>query len=143
MEKKALLRKLNWFYTLELNQVRMYSNQSEGADDQHLARALKRFAEMEQGHVENIRELIEELGNTATIIGEAAGKISGSFAGQFTKFISPEKTLEFNISLEEKAISDYKKLAEEVDDPQIREILISNMLDEELHTAWMKDYMFR
>ncbi len=141
MEREALLRKLNWFYSLEVNQVRMYSTQSKDADDPNLARALKRFAEIEQGHVENIRELIEGLGETSTMIGEAVGKITGSIAGGLSDFSTTEKMLEFNMTLEKKAIADYIKLAEEVDEPKIREVLYSNMFDEELHTFWMQDYI--
>lgn len=141
MERDVLLRTLNWFYTLEVNQVRMYSNQSEQAADPHLARALKKFAEIEQGHVENIREVIENLGQTASITGEAAGKITGSIIGHLPDFTNWDKTLEFNVSLEKRAISDYKNLAAKVDDKGIRDVLINNMLDEELHTLWMEDYI--
>lgn len=141
MEKEELLQKLNWFYTLEVNQVRMYSTQSDQADDPHLARALKKFAEIEQGHVENIREVIEKLGQTASIIGETTGKITGSITGHLPDFANWDKTLEFNVSLEKKAISDYKSLAAKVDDKGIRDVLLNNMLDEELHTFWMEDYI--
>lgn len=143
MDREVLLRTLNWFYTLEVNQVRMYSSQSEQADDPRLARALKKFAEIEQGHVENIREVIENLGQTASIVGEAAGKISGTITGHLPDFTDWDKTLEFNVSLEKRAISDYKNLAAKVDDEGIRELLLNNMLDEELHTVWMEDYIIK
>lgn len=141
MEKEELLRTLNWFYTLELNQVRMYSNQREQTDDPHLARAFKKFAELEQGHVERIRELIENQGETPFLVGEVAGKITGSIAGHLAEFTDWNRTLEFNISLEKKAISDYKDLAEKVSDEEIREVLLDNMLEEELHAVWMADYI--
>jgi len=137
MEKKALLRKLNWFYSLEINQVALYQSQSREAGDPHLARALRKFAEIEQGHVENIRETIEKLGETPTLIGEVAGAITGKIAGRLTSLSSRERTLRFNIALEKKAIIHYKELIGQVDDPAVKDLLWNNMIDEELHTFWM------
>lgn len=143
MERDALLHKLNWFYSLEVNQVEMYLKQSNETDDPHLSRALKKFAEIEQGHMENIREAIENMGETATISGEFLGKLTGSAAGLLASWSSWDKALQFNIALEKKAIEDYKNLANTVDQPEIGELLLNNMIDEELHAAWMSDFLKR
>lgn len=143
MDKEWLLAKLNWFYSLEINQVEMYKTQSRKTRNPHLKLALKKFADIEQGHVENIRELIEKMGHNPTFIGETAAEMTGKAAGTMTGFVSRDKTLKFNIALEKKAISDYKNMLKQVDNPAIREVLWSNMIDEELHTAWMAGYIRR
>ena len=55
MEKAEIIKKLNWFYLLEINQVHLYRMQSRRVDDIYLQKALERVVEIEQGHVENIR----------------------------------------------------------------------------------------
>lgn len=141
LKVEQLVAKLNWFYSLELNQVDLYKAQSRDADDPHLAVALLKFAEIEQGHVENIRELIERLGASPTIIGEVMGELTGTLAGNLSRIVSWEKTLNFNIAIETKAISDYQALMKQVDEPQIKNLLLRNMIDEELHTCWMKEHL--
>jgi len=137
MDKHRLLEKLNWFYSLEINQVDMYRKQSKKIEDPHLARALNKFAEIEQGHVENICRTIEQLGANPSFLWEIAGEISGAVTGTLSSLPSRVETLRFNIALESKAISDYKALIRLVGDDGIRETLWSNMIDEELHTSWM------
>jgi len=141
MDKMQLAAKLNWFYSLEINQVKMYMTQSRKTRNPHLKLALKKFADIEKGHVENIRELIERMGHTPTVLGETAAELTGKLAGTISGFASRDKTLRFNIAIEKKAIADYKKMLEQVVDPAVREVLWSNLIDEELHTAWMTRYV--
>lgn len=139
MNNKKLLTKLNWFYTLEVNQVDLYLRQSASTEDVHMSMALQKFAKIEQGHVESIRQSIEMLGETPTLLGEVLGEITGTIAGTLTSITSLEQIFRFDIAIETKAIADYMKLIEETNDSKIRDILYSNMIDEELHTSWMKD----
>ena len=141
MDKKNLINRLNWFYSLELNQVEMYKAQSREADDLRLARALNKFARIEQDHVDKIRSLIEELGETPSPLWEAAGELTGHVAGKLSGLTAREKTLRFNIALERKAVHDYQALIKEVDDPGIKDVLWDNLLDEELHKSWMLEYL--
>lgn len=139
VKNEELLKKLNWFYSLEKSQVDMYLRQSARTEDEHLANALHKFAQIEQGHVESISKLIEELGETPTIIGEVIGEITGTTAGRLSSLVTMDKVLKLNIALESKAISDYHELINGVDDDYIQKQLYNNMLDEELHKAWMKE----
>jgi len=50
-----------------------------------------------------------------------------------------KNVLRFDIALENKAITDYRDLIEKVREPEIRDLLWNNMIDEELHTSWMQD----
>ncbi len=138
MDREDLISRLNWFYTLEINQVDLYMTQSREIDDPHLQRALKKFAETEQGHVENIREMIEQLGQTPTLVGEVLGDITGRIAGKLSSFPSHARTLRFDVALEKKAIADYRKLMDAVEEPAVRDLLWNNLIDEELHTSWMQ-----
>lgn len=141
MKLEHLVAKLNWFYSLETNQVDLYKTQSRDAGDPHLAAALLKFAEVEQGHVENIRGLINHLGARPTVLGEVMGELTGILAGKLSSIISWEKTLNFDIAIETKAISDYHALMKQVDEPEIKDLLLRNMIDEELHTCWMKEFI--
>lgn len=143
MKRESLLAKLNWFYSLEINQVDLYKTQSRQAKDPHLAIALIKFAEIEQDHVENFRELIERLGASPTVIGEVAGELIGKFAGSLSAIVSWEKVIKFNIAIETKAISDYNALMSQVDDSKVKNLLLRNQIDEELHTCWMREYLAR
>jgi len=143
MDIEKVISKLNWFYTLEINQVDLYMTQSRKAEDLHLQRALKKFAEIEQGHVENIREMIEQLGQTHTLAGEVLGEITGKIAGKLSSLPSPAETLKFDVALERKAIADYHKLIDLVDEPAICDLLWNNLIDEELHTSWMQSRIAR
>ena len=57
MQLSEVISKLNWFYTLELNQVQVYSQQSKQVNDIYIQKILGRVAEIEQGHVDNISDL--------------------------------------------------------------------------------------
>jgi bacterioferritin len=140
LKRDTLVAKLNWFYSLEINQVDLYKTQSRETKDSHLAAALLKFAEIEQGHVENIRELLEHLGASPTVIGEVVGELTGKITGMLPSVVSWEKILQFNIAIETKAISDYNALMGQVDDPKIKNLLLRNQIDEELHTCWMKEW---
>ncbi|MCW3490703.1 ferritin-like domain-containing protein, partial [Dethiobacter alkaliphilus] len=69
MDSKELIHKLNWFYSLELNQVDLYMAQSNQIDDIYIRKALERASYVEQQHVDNIAEIIKELGSKPTVLG--------------------------------------------------------------------------
>lgn len=131
------IRKLNWFYSLELNQVDLYQAQSKQVDDIYIQQALKRVAEIEQGHVDNIREKIRQLGGKPTVLGEAIAPVTGSILGTATGHAGLIAMLKANISLEEKAMKDYKDyLLRSGPDDDLFSLLWSNLIDEDLHIAW-------
>lgn len=137
MDRHALIAKLNWFYSLELEQVDLYTAQSEAAEDIYLSRALSRVAGIEQQHVDNIAAEIKRLGGEPTPLGDVIAPILGKAFGAITGAMGPEVALKADITLEEKAMKDYKDLILRVgDDPHLTEILWNNLLDEDLHTAW-------
>lgn len=137
MEKEDVLRRLNWFYTLEINQVEMYSGQRRQVDDRYVKEVLERVAEIEHGHVENIRQKILELGGTPTRLGETIAPLTGKAAGFVTGLAGVVALLKANIAVEEKAMKDYRDfILLAGDDEGLSELLWSNLVDEDLHTAW-------
>jgi bacterioferritin len=137
VDTKQLLTTLNRMYSLELNQVDLYSAQSKQVPDIYLRQTLKRVAEVEQGHVENISQKIIELGGKPTALGEAIAPVTGKVAGFLTGKAGAIALLKANIDLEEKAMKDYKDFLLKVGgDESFFNLLFSNLIDEDLHTAW-------
>lgn len=140
MEKEALIKKLQWFYFLELNQVNLYLAQSREVDDFYLKQALSRIADVEQRHVENIKAKLAQLGGAPSLTGERIAPISGSMGGLVTAKAGTIAILKANIDLEEKAMKDYKDFILHVgrhDD--LFEMLWDHLIDEDLHTAWFSN----
>ena len=136
MNKQQLIRKLNWFYSLELNQVELYQVQGKAVDDIYLKKLLERVAKIEQGHVDNISDYIYKLGGKPTVLGEAVAPVTGMIAGKVSSWAGVINMLKSDILLEQKAITDYQDLVLKVSDKDLFELLWSNLIDEDLHTAW-------
>ena len=139
MNKEDLLSKLNWFYSFELNQVDLYTSQSKSTEDDYIALAFERIAYIEQQHVDNIADKIKELGGKPTALGDVVAPIIGKTFGKVLALSGIENLLKVNILLEEKAMKDYKELIHSVRglyDHEVVKILQSNLIDEDLHTAW-------
>lgn len=131
-----IIRTLNWFYSLELNQVDLYTAQSKHFEDQYIARTLARVAVIEQQHVDNIADLIKNFGKTPTRIGDTIAPITGKVAGKAVSAAGLAATLRINIKLEQKAMEDYANFISRVNDQDLIDLLWSNYIDEDLHTSW-------
>jgi len=145
MDEKALLRALNWFLFLEKEQVELYKNQSRLVDDSKLARVLGKFADIEQGHVDKISQKIKELGGNPGELSQKAGAVVGealkwvgSAAAHLTDLAGTANMLKLDILAERKAIDDYRALIEKVDETLIKDLLWSNMVEEDMHLKWME-----
>jgi len=137
VERHKLLAKLNWFYSLELNQVNFYQAQCRNVDDIYLRKVLERAAVIEQGHVENIAAKIRDLGEEPNFLGDVISPILGIAAGEIISRLGLVPMLKANILLETKAMTDYKDLILRVGkDYDLFNMLWSNLIDEDLHTAW-------
>ncbi len=142
MEIKALLAKLNWFYSLELNQVDLYLAQSKAFQGSYDSIVYERVAWIEQHHVDNIADIIKELGGKPTKLGGLLSPILGKTAGNLIARFGAEATLKANILIENKAMKDYVDLIDIIGDEygeELRRILQHNLVDEDVHTAWFQD----
>lgn len=66
MQNNKLITKLNWFYSLEIEQVNLYTTQAHTVEDIYRAKTLARIASIEQQHVDNISEAIKKIGGNPT-----------------------------------------------------------------------------
>jgi len=141
MDTDTLISKLNWFYSLELNQVDLYNAQSKTFKGRYSGIVFERCAYIEQNHVDNIGEKIKELGGKPTVLGDIISPIIGKVAGELISMTGLEDTLAINIMIEQKAMKDYNDLIEKVQqhgDKELTRILQHNFVDEHLHTEWFR-----
>lgn len=143
MDKKQLIKHLNWFYSLELNQVDLYVSQSKAFAGQYSEIVFGRLSSIEQGHVENIGAKIKELGETPTFLGDVIAPLIGNLAGKLIGTTNLEEVLKINIMIEQKAMKDYKDLIHTLRDSyygskDLITLLQNNFIDENLHTEWFK-----
>ena len=137
MEQKKVIAKLNWFYSLELNQVDLYIAESKKTDDIYIKNTLKRVSVIEQQHVDNIASKIKKLGEKPTFLGDVIAPITGKIGGNIIGLTGVINMLKINIKLEEKAMLDYKDfILKSGKDKDLFELLWSNLIDEDLHSAW-------
>lgn len=136
LNREQIINRLNWFYSLELNQVDLYMAQSKQVDETYLSKVLERAAYIEQQHVDNIAEKIKELGSKPTQLGDVIAPILGKIEGNIISFTGIKPMLKANILLEQKAMSDYIDFISKVTDPELFNLLWSNLIDEDFHTSW-------
>ena len=145
MEKETLVKKLNWFYSLELNQVDLYRTQGKHVEPD-IRLIFERIAKIEQDHVNNIAAEIHKLGETPSPLGDLIFPIIGSVTGSFLSLTGAQNVLKANIRLEEHATKEYKNLVESLrkdyyPDAELIKVLESNCVDEQLHTAWFSEHL--
>jgi len=138
LDIQKVIRKLNWFYSLELNQVDLYSEESRKTSDQYLKKTLERIANIEQQHAETIAQTINELGKKPTAVGNVLAPALGKITGKSISMMGMENLLKFNIILEKKAMKDYRNFILKIHPTykELAHILYSNLIDEDLHIAW-------
>lgn len=139
LEEKDLIRSLNWFYTLEIEQVDLYKSQARAATDIYLRQVLTRIAAMEQEHVINLEAEISRRGATPTRLGAIIAPLLGVAAGTILNWTNTRTLLWANITLEEKAMADYKRLILKVAEKPLFNLLWSHLIDEDLHAAWFSN----
>lgn len=143
MDKETLISKLNWFYSLELNQVDLYNAQSKAFKGSYSGLVFERSAYIEQNHVDNIGKKIKELGANPTVLGDIISPIVGKVAGGLVSMSGLEDTLAVNIMIEQKAMKDYNDLIKKLQqdnygDIELIKILQHNFVDEHIHTEWFR-----
>ncbi len=131
MDKKSLLKRLNWFFSLELNQVDLYKAQSKAFAEEYAGLVFERLSLIEQGHVENIGARIKEMGANPTVIGDVISPLIGHTAGKAMGNMSLAEVLKVNTLINELKESYYGS-------KELIKLLQQNFIDENLHTEWFK-----
>ncbi|RNC29812.1 MAG: hypothetical protein AWM53_00030 [Candidatus Dichloromethanomonas elyunquensis] len=143
MDKEKLISRLNWFYSLELNQVDLYKSQSKAFAKEYAGLVFERLSSIEQRHVDNIGTKIKELGAKPTAIGDVLSPVIGHIAGKIIGWRDLTEVLKINTLIEQKAMKDYKGLIEDIKNnhfgsEELIKVLQNNFIDENLHTEWLK-----
>lgn len=143
MDQDTIISKLNWFYTLELNQVDLYKAQSKAFKGSYSGLVFERCSGIEQDHVDKLRDKIVALGGKPTVLGDVISPLVGKVAGELIAMTGLEDTLAINILLEQKAMTDYNELIKKLQqdkhsDHELMKILQHNFVDENLHTEWFR-----
>lgn len=140
MDRRSLLVVLNRFLALECQQVALYKGQAKWTNDEHLRRALELFADIEMGHVKNLRREIKRLGGGYSHLVEAADSL-GAFMGRASRLPGIGPMLKMNILIEGRAARDYAGLIRNLSPGPTRDLMWKHRLEEELHRAWMLEYL--
>ena len=136
MNRRELIKSLQWFHALEVNQVALYGVQARMAREEADRRLLERVGDIEAGHVRNLSEKLKELGGRPSLLS-AISPTTGAVLGAITG-LSLAAVLRANIIIENKAMADYKRLIDRCSREDVVDLLWSNYLDESLHTEWFK-----
>lgn len=135
MDKKELLSKLNWLYNFALNMENLYMAQSKAFEGSYESIVFERMSYLEQQHIANIADKIEELGGKLTKSNDVISPII-----ELTDHTdSLENILKANILIERKIMKDYTDLINLVRDDygtELKKILQHNLGDEDVHAAW-------
>lgn len=144
MGENTLLDALNWFLLLEKGQVEFYHHLSQATDDAELCHGLQRFKKVEEEHVKVIAAKINILELDQSRIKKALGAVAsaglpvfGQIVGRVSNLAGMANMLKAGYLTEKLAIRDYRKLINAVDDAEIRDMLWSNLIDEESHCLWL------
>lgn len=149
MKTTDLIKALNWFLFLEKGQVAIYDAQQSHLADLYLINAFKSFRDVEAEHVKNITQKIQELGGDPSEFIEIAGHPIGEVLieygalgiGTLLPNIGVDKMLKTNITVEKRAQKDYFNLIKKVDHSDTADLLWHNVIDEEMHTYWMENWL--
>lgn len=139
MTEKELLARLNWFYTLEVNQVNYYQIQSKATEDCYIAKALEQIAQIEAEHVDCLREIIRQFGKDPTYLGEKLGVTFGNIAGYTSGLVGTVNMFKLNVLIETKAQQDYLALIKANPQLEFKDLLWKHAVDEDLHRAWFQE----
>lgn len=135
---------LNFALAVEKQQAVYYKAQYEHLKDDektlHLAVGLNRASKVEEEHVKKIIDAYHAIGLKPpryTDIAYSAGKITGELLGR----MSPQKVLAALVWIEQRAIDHYHKAAKGTQNPELRQLYMENLVDEEFHAAWAQEMM--
>ncbi|GAB6136897.1 ferritin-like domain-containing protein [Halanaerobaculum tunisiense] len=136
MEDRRLIKILNWFYFLEINQYQLYKKQKEESKDDYIKKVLDKFAKVEKDHVLILEREIRHLGGQSSELGTDLGLLFGATTGSLTSWGGTVNLFSVNLALERRAIKDYRKLIQQTNSQQLKEVLWSNLIEEDLHHSW-------
>ncbi|MHB1042104.1 MAG: ferritin-like domain-containing protein [Eubacteriales bacterium] len=138
VDDSQLLKELNKILFLEHAHLGLYKSQVHLVRDQDIKRAFSRFMEMEDDHIERLRDIIITLdGKPGAIseIGDPAGKILGvsvDLSGTFNM-------LRADYFIEKKSFEGYTNLIAQISDRKVADLVAVNSLEAHLMELWLEE----
>ncbi len=143
MQQQEIVAQLQYFYSLERQQADMYTSQGRQQADRYLAEVFRAFADVEQLHAERVATLLRQISGSATVVGGTLGQLTGRATGWTSAMTGLANLLRLDIALERKAMSDYQHFLLRAGDPPHLAVLWTNLVEEDLHAAWMERKLAR
>ncbi|MGE5652902.1 MAG: demethoxyubiquinone hydroxylase family protein [Bacillota bacterium] len=134
--------RLRYFLALESAQVRLYQAQQRLVSDPTLYRALGHFAEVEVGHVENLKRTLEQYEIHPSGLNRIA-KPLGAWVGEMSDALGLDAMIKLDVRIEQMAAQEYRQLIASVHDPALLDLLWKHMIDEEMHKTWFESTLLK
>ena len=135
---------LQAFYKLEKFQVAFYEAQISTSTDEYYRRAFEKMVQIENSHVDFFAQVLDKAQLEIPTFAGSIYELAGSFVGEMVESTGPNNTCKLGVALENKAIEAYRTLITESKQKNysiIRDTLMENLLDEEFHALWLRNYM--
>ncbi|MBI2874307.1 MAG: ferritin-like domain-containing protein [Firmicutes bacterium] len=139
LRRGDLVTALRFFMSLEQSQVKFYERQRQNITDPHLSLALQKFSDVEQQHAHRVEQQLHRLGAEGLKVHRGAGEAWGVISGLVTRLLGEKAMLNAGHRLEQKAIDHYLRLYRQCGDPELKKMLMDNLIDEETHSAWFRE----
>jgi len=145
LDDTQLLLELNKIMTLEHGHLGMYRD-FDRHQDQDMRRTFRRFAEVEEEHIQKIKNVILNMGGKVSLLAEG-GDILGKLFGITINLGSDHDLIKTFSFIEKKSHEGYQKFVTKLEQDQekrsqlIAEIASSNMLEAWLMHLWLEDKM--
>lgn len=142
MNRDGLLDELQLFASFEVLQSTLYKRNVNAVSTAHWRNALRRFVDVEEGHVDRLRYWVHELGGEPLVAMDGAVRILGSLGAQALEVMGIDEVIRVGIAVENKASRMYNDLLGKysTDDSLLSQMLWGNLVQEEMHALWLQQW---
>jgi rubrerythrin len=138
LSKEQIIEALNHDLIAELSAVEMYGSHAKAITEDAIAQGIRAILSVEEGHAQELKKRIKELGGEPAQPGGAA-TVAGRAVGAASAQASTVEMLRLELGEEEQAIKDYSaQIAKIVDDDDTVALLEKHLQDEMEHARWLK-----
>ncbi len=138
----SINERLRYFLALESAQVRLYKSQQRLVSDPTLYRALGHFAEVEDGHANSLKRVLEQYEIQPGGLSKIA-KPLGAWVGEMSDALGLDAMIKLDIRIEQMAAQEYRQLIAGVRDQALLDILWKHMIDQEMHRTWFESTLLK
>jgi len=129
---------------LEKFQIAFYQSQLSSTKDRFYYKAFRKIVYTEKKHAGFFAKKLAESDIQIPQVGGTLAELGGSIIGESVEITGPVNTCKIGVALENKTLSAYHKLIDDVrEEPGFRDKLLEFLLEEEFHALWLQDYAKR